>query len=228
MFLMRLKTPIFAAQGFVHTLLDGAVKDKSVRTKFLKKAARSLDGLDVLVQDLVTLSQMEIGEIRMHFEYFDIYQLVEDVVEQFESKFQRKEISFSIQPEEKQQILVYADPQRIFQVLLNLTSNAINYTDDGGDVEIKLDLKKNEVNVSVIDSGIGIPKEDMERVFQRFYRVDKSRSRKQGGTGLGLAIVKHIIELHQSKIVVNSKVGKGSTFSFKLPKGRPEPLFQGI
>ncbi len=224
----ELKTPIFAAQGFVHTLLDGAIEDKSVRDKFLKKAARSLDGLDVLVQDLVTLSQMEIGEIRMHYEYFDVYHLVEDVVEQFESRAQKKDISIDIAPEKKKSMLVYADPQRIFQVLLNLTSNAINYTDEGGSIKLEVRMKKTEVEVMVTDSGIGIPKEDLDKVFQRFYRVDKSRSRKQGGTGLGLAIVKHIIELHKSNIKVKSKVDKGTTFSFKLPKGKPEPLFQGI
>lgn len=224
----ELKTPIFAAQGFVHTLLDGAIKDKSVRNKFLKKAARSLDGLDILVQDLVTLSQLETGEIRMHFEYFDIYRLTEEVFEQFENKAVKKKIKLRFKDPEKKRVLVYADPHRIYQVLLNLISNAINYTDEKGEVLVDFEVKKNEVIVKVIDDGIGIPKQDIGRIFQRFYRVEKSRSRKQGGTGLGLAIVKHIVELHKSKIKVISEVGKGSEFIFRLPKGKPEPIFQSL
>ncbi|HEX9651933.1 MAG TPA: ATP-binding protein [Cyclobacteriaceae bacterium] len=214
----ELKTPIFAAQGFVHTLLDGAVKDKSVRNKFLKKAARSLDGLDALVQDLVTLSQMEIGEVRMHREYFDIMQLTQEVIDQFEHKAEKKTLKLLYQGDTKQEILVYADPHRIFQVLSNLISNSINYTDEGGQIYVEIIPNQDHVWIKIKDTGIGIPKEDLARIFQRFYRVDKSRSRKQGGTGLGLAIVKHIIELHKSEVKVESEVGMGSTFSFKLPK----------
>lgn len=212
----ELKTPIFAAQGFVHTLLDGAIKDRAVRNKFLRKAARSLDGLDVLVQDLVTLSQMEIGEVRMHKEYFDLVQLCTEVLEQFEAKSDKKEVRLGLKKSGNEEIFVFADPNRIFQVLSNLVSNSINYTDEGGSVEISLIPGNKFVEVKVTDTGIGIPAEDISRIFQRFYRVDKSRSRKQGGTGLGLAIVKHIIELHKSEIKVESEPGKGSTFSFRL------------
>lgn len=218
----ELKTPIFAAQGFVHTLLDGAVQDKAVRSKFLKKAARSLDGLDVLVQDLVTLSQMEIGELRMHREFFDIGELAEEAIEQFENRAEKKSVKLQLSTSDPGEILAFADPNRIFQVLSNLISNAINYTNEGGEVTISIETKDDQATVKIIDSGIGIPNEDLSKIFTRFYRVDKSRSRQQGGTGLGLAIVKHIIELHKSTITVESELEKGSTFSFILPQEKPK------
>lgn len=216
----ELKTPIFAAQGFVHTLLDGAIKDKSVRTKFLKRAAKSLDGLDILVQDLLTLSQIETGEIKMYFEYFDIKSLAEDVLDQFENKAEKKEIRLGFAANISEKIIVIGDRQRINQVLNNLISNAIKYSSENSTVELGFEITDNHVVTYVSDNGEGIPSEDVDRIFERFYRVDKSRSREKGGTGLGLAIVKHILEEHQSKIEVKSVYGKGSTFSFKLPIGR--------
>jgi two-component system, OmpR family, phosphate regulon sensor histidine kinase PhoR len=213
----ELKTPIFAAQGFVHTLLDGAVKDKAVRNKFLKKAAKSLDGLDLLVQDLLTLSQIETGQIRMHFEKVDLYKLTEEVFEQFESRTEKKEIQLRIDSP-SQNIIVYADAKRIGQVLTNLISNAIKHSGDGTEVVVRFVPKKKNIIVMVEDLGEGIPPEHIHRIFERFYRVDKSRSREKGGTGLGLAIVKHILEGHNTKAEVQSTPGKGSVFSFKLPK----------
>lgn len=217
----ELKTPIFAAQGFVHTLLDGAVNDKNVRNKFLKKAARSLDGLDMLVQDLLTLSQIESGDIKMKFESIDLWKLSTEVVDQFEEKAQKKNIKLKlVDPGHKMQ--VHADWQRITQVMTNLISNAINYTLEGGDVTVSFDVGKKNITTLVTDTGEGIPAQHIHRIFERFYRVDKSRSREKGGTGLGLAIVKHILEGHSSRADVESTVGKGSTFSFKLPKSKPE------
>ncbi|MDX1628772.1 MAG: ATP-binding protein [Fulvivirga sp.] len=224
----ELKTPIFAAQGFVHTLLDGAVKDKSVRTKFLKKAAKSLDGLDVLVQDLLTLSQIETGDIKMHFEYFDIKVLTKEVFEQLENKAAKKDIKLAFEKGVPDKVLVYGDWQRINQVMTNLISNAIKYSNEETVVKVGFSVQKEKVITYVKDQGDGIPAGDIGRIFERFYRVDKSRSRMKGGTGLGLAIVKHIMEGHNSKVDVKSKVGEGSTFSFKLPKGKEEPLFQSI
>ncbi|MBX2895724.1 MAG: two-component sensor histidine kinase [Cyclobacteriaceae bacterium] len=215
----ELKTPIFAAQGFVHTLLDGAVNDKNVRTKFLKKAAKSLDGLDVLVQDLLTLSQIETGDIKMRFENIDLNRLCSEVVDQFEEKAEKKDIKLKLLADHHK-IQVYADWQRITQVVTNLVSNAINYTPEGGEVAITFDIGKKNVTTFVTDSGEGIPTQHISRIFERFYRVDKSRSREKGGTGLGLAIVKHILEGHNSKAEVQSTVGKGSVFSFKLPRAR--------
>ncbi|HMJ71491.1 MAG TPA: ATP-binding protein [Cyclobacteriaceae bacterium] len=213
----ELKTPIFAAQGFVHTLLDGAVNDKNVRNKFLKKAAKSLDGLDALVQDLLTLSQIETGDIKMHFENFDLHKLCADVVDQFEEKAEKKKIRLSMNADHHK-ITVYADRQRISQVITNLVANAINYTPEGGYVSIHFDAGKKNVTTFITDNGEGIPASHLDRIFERFYRVDKSRSREKGGTGLGLAIVKHILEGHHSKPEVTSEVGKGSTFGFKLPR----------
>lgn len=218
----ELKTPIFAAQGFVHTLLDGAVNDKNVRNKFLKKAAKSLDGLDSLVQDLLTLSQIETGDIKMKFDSIDLMKLAEEVVDQFEEKAESKNIRLRIKPARLPKILVLADNKRIGQVITNLISNALNYTPDGGEVTISFDISKKNVTTFVTDTGEGIPAEHLHRIFERFYRVDKSRSREKGGTGLGLAIVKHILEGHNTKAEVSSEVGKGSEFSFKLPRSKED------
>jgi two-component system, OmpR family, phosphate regulon sensor histidine kinase PhoR len=217
----ELKTPIFAAQGFVHTLLDGAVNDKSVRDKFLKKAAKSLDGLDELVQDLLTLSHLETGDIKMHFEQIDMLKICEEVVEQFEEKAEKKNIKLKVEADAHSKIMVYADGKRISQVATNLVSNAIKYSSDDSDVTISFDVGKKNVITFVSDKGEGIPTSHLTRIFERFYRVDKSRSREKGGTGLGLAIVKHILEGHNTKADVQSTVGKGSVFSFKLPRNKP-------
>ncbi|WP_258100760.1 sensor histidine kinase [Marinoscillum pacificum] len=216
----ELKTPIFAAQGFVHTLLDGAVEDKKVRIKFLKKAAKSLDGLDILVHDLLTISQMETGEIKMHFESFDIMRLTKEVMDQLDGKAEKRDIDVQIENAD-QKYFVKGDYQRIYQVMMNLVSNAIKYTKKGGAVKIRFEEKGNTVSTFIIDNGRGIPEEDLSRIFERFYRVEKSRSKEKGGTGLGLSIVKHIMEGHDSTVEVESEVKKGSTFSFKLKKGKP-------
>ncbi len=221
----ELKTPLFAAQGFVHTLLDGAVRDKAVREKFLKKAAKNLDGLDMLVQDLLSLSQIETGNMKVHLEYFDLHELIQDVFEQFESRSQKKDIQLKLflGKEKKMQshrTIVYADSRLINQVISNLVSNAIKYSSTKGVVEVTLAEDDLEVEVVVKDQGIGIPQKHLPRIFERFYRVEKSRSKikDKGGTGLGLAIVKHILEAHDSKIAVQSKFGEGSVFSFKIRK----------
>ncbi|MEJ1238470.1 ATP-binding protein [Chryseolinea sp. T2] len=217
----ELKTPIFAAQGFVHTLLDGAVNDKNVRTKFLKKAAKSLDGLDMLVQDLLTLSHIETGQIKMHFESIDLYKLTEEVFEQLEEKADKKDVKLRVDGEPGK-AWVLADWQRINQVLTNLVSNAIKHSFDGGEVRVNFEMGKKNINIHIIDSGEGISPEHLSRIFERFYRVDKSRSREKGGTGLGLAIVKHILEGHNSRAEVQSTPGSGSIFSFKLPRVKPD------
>jgi two-component system phosphate regulon sensor histidine kinase PhoR len=213
----ELKTPIFSAQGFVHTLLDGAIEDKKVRTKFLKKAAKSLDGLDVLVQDLLVLSQMETGQIKMHPEKFDICSIVYEVYEQLEDEADKKEINLKFKQENPAPVIVVGDQQRIYQVMLNLISNAIKYTRKGGWVKVHFEEKQGDILIDVIDNGRGIPPQDIHRIFERFYRVEKSRSKHKGGTGLGLAIVKHVLEGHNTKIDVESTVDKGTTFSFSLP-----------
>lgn len=213
----ELKTPVFAAQGFIHTLLDGAMKDKTVRNRFLKKAAKSLDALDMLLQDLLTLSQIETGDIKMKFGHIDLFPLCKEVVDQLEKRSEKKDIRVTlIAP--KQQVLAFADEQRIAQVVSNLVSNAINYTSEGGRVTLSFEVGKRNITTMVKDTGEGIPAEHLPRIFERFYRVDQSRSREKGGTGLGLAIVKHILEGHGTKAEVESIVGKGSVFSFRLPR----------
>jgi two-component system phosphate regulon sensor histidine kinase PhoR len=213
----ELKTPIFAAQGYIHTLLDGAVDDKSVRLKFLKRAAKSLNALDKLVHDLLTLNQMESGVIKFHFESFDLKELISEVIEELEHKASKKDMLIRFYYDKEKTYHTFADKDKIFRVCQNLISNAIKYNNEGGEVEVHLKAHKNHITVEVKDNGKGIPPEDLKRIFERFYRVEKSRSREKGGTGLGLAIVKHILEGHKSKISVSSTLGKGSIFSFELP-----------
>ncbi|MFD1820131.1 two-component system, OmpR family, phosphate regulon sensor histidine kinase PhoR [Pseudarcicella hirudinis] len=213
----ELKTPIFAAQGFVHTLLDGAMNDERVNEKFLMKAAKSLDGLDALVKDLLTLSQMEIGDIKMNKERVDIQAMTKEIFEQLEGKIKDRNVTVKITaPTEK--TYVSADNQRISQVMTNLIDNAIKYGKEDGKVVVSFEDDKKHWLISVKDNGAGIGPEHLNRIFERFYRIEKSRSKDKGGTGLGLAIVKHIVQAHKSKISVMSKPDKGTTFSFKLDK----------
>jgi len=216
----ELKTPIFAAQGYVHTLLDGAIEDPQVKLRFLKKAARSLDGLDILVQDLLTLSRLETGQIKMDIQSFSIYDLALEVYEQLEDKARRKNVKLGFGSGVYKDMLVQADYHRIFQVLRNLVLNGINYSVDKGRVVIDFVPVRDVVTIHVKDNGTGIPPEHLDRIFQRFYRVEKSRTKttNRGGTGLGLAIVKHILEQHGSQIKVKSVIDRGSDFYFELPK----------
>lgn len=214
----ELKTPVFAAQGFIHTLLDGAADDPMYRDRFLQKSAKALDQLNNLIQDLIVISQLETGEIKMHLEEFDLKNLVLEMFEIIEDRAQKRNISLVLDCPHDQKAVVYADHQRIGQVLKNLIVNAVIYGIEGGEVKVLLKIKEKHVTVSVIDNGPGISDEHQKRIFQRFYRVEKSRSKEMGGTGLGLSIVKHIVEAHDSTISLQSKLGKGATFTFKLKK----------
>ncbi|AKD57953.1 sensor histidine kinase [Spirosoma radiotolerans] len=214
----ELKTPIFAAQGFIHTLIDGAVDDEKVRDKFLAKAARSLDGLDALVKDLVALSQLETGEVRMNFERVDLTHITQDIFEQLEKFAHAKQTSLQLKSFHAGPVWVKADAQRITQVMTNLIENAVKYGNENGRVQVNFEDDKKSILVSIRDDGPGIPPEHLSRIFERFYRVEKSRSKDRGGTGLGLAIVKHILNAHKAKISVMSKVDRGTTFRFKLER----------
>lgn len=216
----ELKTPIFSAQGFVHTLIDGAVDDLEVRDRFLDKAANSLEALNVLVEDLITISQLEIGEITMQMSNFDLRRLVEMVFEQLEDAARKRNVKLRIYRYSPKSCYIYADKYRLGQVLTNLVMNAIKYGKEGGIVSVRLQPEATKVQVTVSDNGPGIPPGHLKRIFERFYRVDKSRSRDLGGTGLGLSIVKHILEAHESKIRVESTVGRGTSFYFKLKLGK--------
>jgi two-component system phosphate regulon sensor histidine kinase PhoR len=213
----ELKTPIFAAQGFVHTLLDNPEEDLEIRMKFLEKAAKSLDGLDNLVQDLLTVSQIETGAIKIEKKKLDLRPLVEEIFEQVEGKAKKRNVKLKlIAPTGS--IQVKADAQRISQVILNLVVNGIKYGKEKGLVQVIVTEKKKVYTISVVDNGPGIPEEHLHRIFERFYRIDKSRAKNSGGTGLGLSIVKHIVQAHNSKISVQSEVDKGTRFEFKLEK----------
>ena len=216
----ELKTPIFAAQGYILTLLDGAMDDIKVKEKFLKKAAKSLDGLDAVVQDILTISQIESGVIKMTFEVFDLTRLINSVIDQLESKAAKKNITLLLKVETTQGVHIYADYNRINQVFINLINNGIKYNKKGGWVKVILTTKEliDAIEITVMDNGQGIPTEHLSRVFERFYRVEKSRSKKRGGSGLGLAIVKHILECHHSNIGIESETSKGTTFKFTLKK----------
>lgn len=212
----ELRTPIFSIQGYLETLLNGAIDDPKVNKHFLQKANQNTVNLSNLLNDLIDISMIESGEMRMSYRYFDINIFIQSIISEFIPIAEEKNIKLIFNPA-KEGLQVFGDKDKLRQVFVNLLQNAIKYTDDGN-IEVLLEEDKKFVNITVKDTGIGIPEDDLNRVFERFYRVDKARSRAVGGTGLGLAIVKHIIEAHNSKIIVQSRLGEGSTFSFKLKK----------
>jgi two-component system phosphate regulon sensor histidine kinase PhoR len=222
------KTPIFAAQGFIHTLLDGAMDDENVRERFLIKAAKNLDSLDVLVKDLLVLSQMETGDIKMNIAPIDIRLLVLNIFSRLENIAKDRNVTLKVKPDDMAQVWVLADADRMEQVMLNLIENAVKYGNEGGKVIVHFNEGKKYIEVAVRDNGPGIPHEHLNRIFERFYRIDKSRSKEIGGTGLGLAIVKHILNGHDTKIAVMSKPDKGTTFSFKLEKAYVSPISENL
>lgn len=212
----ELKTPIFAAQGFVHTLIDGAVDDPTVRDKFLAKAAHSLDGLDNLVKNLMTIAQTEKGEVKLQNELIELEKLVDEVFTALEQKAKKNQ--FKLKKQNLKTVKIVGDKIKLTQVFTNLTENAINYGITGGELKIAALSKGEKWEIAAQDNGPGIPLDHQKRIFERFYRVEKSRSKEMGGTGLGLAIVKHFLMLHKTKISLVSKPGKGCRFVFKLQK----------
>jgi len=215
----ELKTPIFNIQGYILTLLDGGLKDKNINKKFLEKSAKSVDRMIAIVQDLEEISRFESGVMNLNESVFNINELCREVADFLEVKAEKNNMQIIIKEPETSRIPVLADKTRIRQVLINLVDNAINYGRlKAGRIIISFYDFHDNVLVEVSDNGIGISEENLPRIFERFYRVDKSRSREKGGTGLGLAIVKHIIEAHRQSITVRSKPGKGTTFSFTLKK----------
>ena len=216
----ELKTPLFTVQGYILTLLDGAIKDKNVRDKYLANANKGVERLIYIVKDLDMITKLEIGDLRLNIETFDIVELIASVFELFEMKASKKNISLTFDIDYHEPIYVRADKERIQQVLTNLIVNSVKYGREKGTTEVSIEnLIKNKVIVRITDNGEGIAKQHIPRLFERFYRVDKSGSRKEGGSGLGLAIVKHIIEAHDEKIYIESELGVGSEFSFTLEKG---------
>jgi two-component system, OmpR family, phosphate regulon sensor histidine kinase PhoR len=216
----ELRTPIFTVQGYVHTLLEGGIDDAEVNILYLQKAAKSIDRLISIVDDLESISRLEAGELILELRTFDIDELIKDIIESLELKAREKNINIMLAAATPGSKYVYADKDRIRQVLINLLVNSVKYGKRGGQTVIKTSVTENVVTVNVKDNGIGIEKHHLPRLFERFYRVDKSRSREEGGTGLGLAIVKHIIEAHEQKINVESISGEETTFAFTLKRSR--------
>ncbi len=216
----ELKTPLFTVQGYIETLLDGAMDDKKVRQQYLERAAKGVERLVYIVRDLDMITKLETGEIRLKFENFDIVELIQNVFDLLEMKAAKKNISLVFETPYAP-LMVKADKERIQQVVTNLLVNSIKYGKKDGTTEVSIqEHSKRKVIIKVSDNGEGIQKEHIPRLFERFYRVDKSGSRKEGGSGLGLAIVKHLLEAHKEKIFVESSFGMGSEFSFTLKKAK--------
>ena len=216
----ELKTPLFAIEGYISNLLDGAMDDKELLKKYLKRAEKSVDRLTYIIKDLDLITQLESSTLKLQITSFDIVKLTEEIIEDLEISASKKNIKIIFNKIYENQILVDADRNRIEQVLTNLITNSINYGAEKGTTEISFESDEENIMVKVNDNGEGISEENMPRLFQRFFRVDVSRSRSQGGSGLGLAIVKHIIDAHNENIYVQSTVGIGSEFSFSLKKSK--------
>ena len=222
----ELKTPLFTIQGYVLTLLEGAIGDKNVREKYLKRTAKGVERLIYVVKDLDLITQFESGIKTIDRSYFDIKQLIENVFDLLEMQAIKNKISIGFAREYSQSFLVFADEERIQQVLTNLIVNSLKYGVKKGKTEVSLEeLSEEKILIKISDNGEGVAEEHLPRLFERFYRVDKSGNRKAGGSGLGLAIVKHIIEAHQEKLLVESTPGVGSEFSFTLQRATKEVKF---
>ena len=217
----ELKTPVFAIQGYVHTLLDGADKDPAVSRQFLERATKNVDRLCALIDDLDEITEIESGQIRLNQSTFTIQEEIRDVFHTLEQKAREKNIAFSIKKGCEAPLKVWADRDKIHRVLINLIDNAVKYGRNEGQIVASFyDLDGKQVLVEISDNGIGINEDHLGRVFERFYRTDKGRDRNIGGSGLGLAIVKHLVEAHGQSIHVRSKPKIGSTFGFTLQMGK--------
>lgn len=215
----ELKTPITTIQGYVLTLLDGGLDDPSINKKYLKRTAKNINRLIAIINDLEEISRLESGVVEIRFSKFDIGLLIRDVFEFMEIKAEKRKIHFKIRFDQHTPHFVNADLSKIRQVLINLVENSIKYGNENGETNASIFDMDDHYLIEITDNGIGIDQEDLPRVFERFYRTDKSRSREMGGTGLGLAIVKHIIEAHFQSVNVRSAIGVGTTFSFTMQKG---------
>ena len=214
----ELKTPLFTAQGYLLTVLDDSIDDPALRRKYLERTNKSIERLTYIVKDLDMISKLESG-MKLNQGSFNILKTIAEVFEILEMKANKKNINLDFYEPYAFPVLVMADKEKIEQVLINLISNSINYGKVNGSIIVKIKHHSdNLILISIIDDGVGINDKHLPRLFERFYRIDKSRSRDQGGSGLGLAIVKHILEAHDQEIFVDSEPGKGSTFSFTLNK----------
>jgi two-component system phosphate regulon sensor histidine kinase PhoR len=213
----ELKTPIFNIQGYIDTLLNGGLEDPTINVDYLNKAEKSIDRLINIIDDLEAITQMDSGELLLDIDNFDIAYLCKDIYAALELNASKRNIKLELAKRYDKPVTVRADKFRIRQVMVNLITNSIKYGKDNGTTLITLSYMNDDVIIETSDNGDGIPAKHLPRIFERFYRIDKGRSREQGGTGLGLAIVKHIIEAHQKSIKVESDIGKGTKFTFSLP-----------
>ncbi len=213
----ELKTPIFSIQGYILTLLEGGLEDEKINLTFLERANKGVDRITKVVEDLDLITEIESGRLVLNQKITNIVSLSKDVLDSFEIKAKKRKVSLKLTTEFEQQN-VFCDKDKIEQVLINLINNSINYGSENGLTEVRLFDAEDHVLIEVSDDGLGIASEHLQRLFERFYRVDKSRARHEGGTGLGLSIAKHIIEAHKQSINVRSEVGKGSVFYFYLKK----------
>lgn len=217
----ELKTPLFTIQGYLETLLDGAADNLEVRDKYLQRAEIGVERLIYIVKDLDMITKLETGEIHLALSNFNITEVIQNVFDLLEMKAQKKKISLTFDKKYNEPILVNGDVEKIQQIVTNLMVNSIKYGKKGGTTEVSIEnLTKHKIIVRVTDNGEGIEKQHISRLFERFYRVDKTGSRAEGGSGLGLAIVKHIIEGHNEKMYIESQFGVGSEFSFTLEKAK--------
>jgi len=214
----ELKTPIFSIQGYILTLLEGGLEDKEINRLFLERAANGVDRITSLIKDLDVMSKLESGQVNMEKARFNFIKLAKEVADDLEMKAKKRKVKIKVQDPLDREIWVNADRVKIGQVLTNLLNNAITYSKEEGSIFIKCNQLDKKILVDVEDEGVGISKTDLDRIFERFYRVEKSRARHKGGTGLGLAIVKHIIEAHGETITAQSNPGKGTTFTFSLSR----------
>ncbi len=215
----ELKTPLFTVQGYLSTLLDGAMDDKKIRKKYLERAEKGVERLVYIVEDLDMISKLEMGDVNLELSKFNIIDLVQSVFDLLEMVADKKNIILMFDRKYNKAINVFADQEKIQQVLSNLIMNSIKYGKENGTTEVTIeDLVDDKIIVRIRDNGEGIEKQNIPRLFERFFRVDKSGARSEGGSGLGLSIVKHIIEAHGEKIYVESEFGIGSEFSFTLEK----------
>ncbi len=214
----ELKTPIFNIQGYVLTLLEGGMDDPKINQLYLSRTEKSIDRMISIVEDLESITKLESGELKLNFAKFDVVKMVEEVIEMHQWQAAERKIKVEITNGSDKPIFIKADKKRILEVITNLVINGIKYGKKKGHVNISFHDMDDTIIVEISDDGIGIEKKDLPRIFERFFRADKSRSREQGGTGLGLSIVKHIIEAHNQSINVRSVVDKGTTFNFTLEK----------
>lgn len=214
----ELKTPLFNLQGYLHTLIDGGIDDPEINSRFLEKAASNAQRLEHLIKDLDIITSLESGKLVLHREKFDLLSLTHDVLESMELKASNRSISLTFKKVYKTPFMVVGDRERVRQVLVNLIDNSIKYGKEDGSTNVGFFDMDENILTEITDDGYGIDTEHLPRIFERFYRIDKGRSRDNGGTGLGLAIVKHIIEAHGQSIHVRSKAGVGTTFGFTLKK----------